>query len=201
MILAISAAPSVRAEKQRSARGAGKQCMDGKWRPTGGDVFAGGSRRTDKAGPDLLVPEGLSLFASVDVSALVAGHLTADLRQYLAMRFPKGSVDHHLQNTIRDNVYLKTVPCKCGAYVCVCGVCVTLVGAARFARFFGASRGRPCTAPPSSSPPTFVTDRHPVAAVLQSTTPYISLRVLSPAPAHRRRHRRHRHNYRRANRL
>uniref|UniRef100_A0A914UI47 PDZ domain-containing protein n=1 Tax=Plectus sambesii TaxID=2011161 RepID=A0A914UI47_9BILA len=39
-----------------------------------------------------------------------AGHLTADLRQYLAMRFPKGSVDHHLQNTIRDNVYLKTVP-------------------------------------------------------------------------------------------
>lgn len=49
---------------------------------------------------------------AVTPSDLVAGHLTADLRQYLAMRFPKGSVDHHLQNTIRDNVYLKTVPCK-----------------------------------------------------------------------------------------
>ncbi|XP_071514436.1 uncharacterized protein [Panulirus ornatus] len=39
-----------------------------------------------------------------------AGSLTRDLRQYLNTRFQKGSVDHELQNTIRDNVYLRTVP-------------------------------------------------------------------------------------------
>ncbi|XP_069977062.1 uncharacterized protein [Penaeus vannamei] len=38
------------------------------------------------------------------------GSLTRDLRQYLNTRFQKGSVDHELQNTIRDNVYLRTVP-------------------------------------------------------------------------------------------
>ncbi|XP_078678514.1 membrane-associated guanylate kinase, WW and PDZ domain-containing protein 1-like isoform X2 [Branchiostoma floridae x Branchiostoma belcheri] len=37
--------------------------------------------------------------------------LTKDLRQYLNTRFQKGSVDHDLQQTIRDNVYLRTVPC------------------------------------------------------------------------------------------
>lgn len=36
--------------------------------------------------------------------------MTRDLRQYLNTRFPKGGVDHELQNTIRDNVYLRTVP-------------------------------------------------------------------------------------------
>ncbi|CAH1265676.1 MAGI3 [Branchiostoma lanceolatum] len=36
--------------------------------------------------------------------------LTKDLRQYLTTRFQKGSVDHDLQQTIRDNVYLRTVP-------------------------------------------------------------------------------------------
>lgn len=40
----------------------------------------------------------------------LAGSLTRDLRQYLNTRFQKGSVDHELQNTIRDNVYLRTVP-------------------------------------------------------------------------------------------
>ncbi|XP_047740389.1 uncharacterized protein LOC108664581 isoform X4 [Hyalella azteca] len=39
-----------------------------------------------------------------------AGSVTRDLRQYLNTRFPKGGVDHDLQNTIRDNVYLRTVP-------------------------------------------------------------------------------------------
>ncbi|KAF2361077.1 PDZ domain [Trinorchestia longiramus] len=38
------------------------------------------------------------------------GSVTRDLRQYLNTRFPKGGVDHDLQNTIRDNVYLRTVP-------------------------------------------------------------------------------------------
>ena len=45
-----------------------------------------------------------SLFASV------SGAITTDLRQYLNTRFPKGGVDHELQNTIRDNLYLRTVP-------------------------------------------------------------------------------------------
>ena len=39
-----------------------------------------------------------------------AGAITTDLRQYLNTRFPKGGVDHELQNTIRDNLYLRTVP-------------------------------------------------------------------------------------------
>ncbi|XP_067134043.1 membrane-associated guanylate kinase, WW and PDZ domain-containing protein 1-like isoform X4 [Centruroides vittatus] len=39
------------------------------------------------------------------------GCLTKDLRQYLNTRFQKGSIDHDLQNTIRDNLYLRTVPC------------------------------------------------------------------------------------------
>ena len=38
------------------------------------------------------------------------GAITSDLRQYLNTRFPKGGLDHELQNTIRDNLYLRTVP-------------------------------------------------------------------------------------------
>ena len=41
---------------------------------------------------------------------LIAGAITSDLRQYLNTRFPKGGLDHELQNTIRDNLYLRTVP-------------------------------------------------------------------------------------------
>ena len=41
-----------------------------------------------------------------------SGLLPKDLRQYLTSRFPKGSLDHDLQQTIRDNLYLRTVPCK-----------------------------------------------------------------------------------------
>ena len=41
---------------------------------------------------------------------LISGSITSDLRQYLNTRFPKGGVDHDLQNTIRDNLYLRTVP-------------------------------------------------------------------------------------------
>lgn len=39
-----------------------------------------------------------------------AGAITTDLRHYLNSRFAKGGVDHDLQNTIRDNLYLRTVP-------------------------------------------------------------------------------------------
>lgn len=38
--------------------------------------------------------------------------ITKDLRQYLGARFEKGSVDHELQQTIRDNLYTRTVPCE-----------------------------------------------------------------------------------------
>jgi guanylate kinase len=33
------------------------------------------------------------------------------LRTYLDERFQKGSVDYDLQQTIRENVYMRTVPC------------------------------------------------------------------------------------------
>ncbi|XP_029901676.1 membrane-associated guanylate kinase, WW and PDZ domain-containing protein 2a isoform X2 [Myripristis murdjan] len=39
------------------------------------------------------------------------GVIDKDLRQYLNLRFQKGSVDHELQQIIRDNLYLRTVPC------------------------------------------------------------------------------------------
>ncbi|XP_055937343.1 membrane-associated guanylate kinase, WW and PDZ domain-containing protein 1-like isoform X2 [Argiope bruennichi] len=48
---------------------------------------------------------------SVPVKAVKAGYLTKDLRNFLNTRFQKGSVDHDLQNTIRDNLYQRTVPC------------------------------------------------------------------------------------------
>ncbi|CAF4725154.1 unnamed protein product [Rotaria sp. Silwood1] len=37
--------------------------------------------------------------------------LTKDLRQFLDGRFEKNSIDHGLQQTIRDNLYMRTVPC------------------------------------------------------------------------------------------
>ncbi|XP_041860951.1 membrane-associated guanylate kinase, WW and PDZ domain-containing protein 3a isoform X2 [Melanotaenia boesemani] len=37
--------------------------------------------------------------------------LNNDLRHYLSLQFQKGSVDHKLQQVIRDNLYLRTIPC------------------------------------------------------------------------------------------
>ncbi|XP_064114305.1 uncharacterized protein LOC135220771 isoform X10 [Macrobrachium nipponense] len=51
-----------------------------------------------------------SRLCSIQSPSKMSGSLTRDLRQYLNTRFQKGSVDHELQNTIRDNVYLRTVP-------------------------------------------------------------------------------------------
>nr|XP_042895445.1 membrane-associated guanylate kinase, WW and PDZ domain-containing protein 3 isoform X1 [Parasteatoda tepidariorum]XP_042895446.1 membrane-associated guanylate kinase, WW and PDZ domain-containing protein 3 isoform X2 [Parasteatoda tepidariorum] len=48
---------------------------------------------------------------SVKIKAVKSGCLTRDLRNFLNTRFQKGSVDHDLQNTIRDNLYQRTVPC------------------------------------------------------------------------------------------
>ncbi|XP_048212072.1 membrane-associated guanylate kinase, WW and PDZ domain-containing protein 1 isoform X18 [Perognathus longimembris pacificus] len=39
------------------------------------------------------------------------GKLTKDLRHFLNQRFQKGSPDHELQQTIRDNLYRHAVPC------------------------------------------------------------------------------------------
>ncbi|XP_068561494.1 membrane-associated guanylate kinase, WW and PDZ domain-containing protein 3 [Cebidichthys violaceus] len=38
--------------------------------------------------------------------------LNTDLRHYLSLQFQKGSLDHKLQQIIRDNLYLRTIPCK-----------------------------------------------------------------------------------------
>ncbi|XP_057685559.1 membrane-associated guanylate kinase, WW and PDZ domain-containing protein 3a isoform X2 [Corythoichthys intestinalis] len=37
--------------------------------------------------------------------------LNADLHHYLSLQFQKGSLDHKLQQVIRDNLYLRTIPC------------------------------------------------------------------------------------------
>lgn len=46
--------------------------------------------------------------ASVDAGKV----LNTDLRYYLSLQFQKGSLDHKLQQIIRDNLYLRTIPCK-----------------------------------------------------------------------------------------
>lgn len=38
--------------------------------------------------------------------------INKDLRHYLSLQFQKGSIDHKLQQVIRDNLYLRTIPCK-----------------------------------------------------------------------------------------
>ncbi len=43
--------------------------------------------------------------------------LTKDLRQFLDGRFEKGSIDYDLQQKIRDNLYMRTVPCKLFLYI------------------------------------------------------------------------------------
>ncbi|XP_024126080.1 membrane-associated guanylate kinase, WW and PDZ domain-containing protein 3 isoform X2 [Oryzias melastigma] len=37
--------------------------------------------------------------------------LNTNLRYYLSLQFQKGSLDHKLQQIIRDNLYLRTIPC------------------------------------------------------------------------------------------
>uniref|UniRef100_A0A8B9GU04 Membrane-associated guanylate kinase, WW and PDZ domain-containing protein 1 n=1 Tax=Astyanax mexicanus TaxID=7994 RepID=A0A8B9GU04_ASTMX len=45
------------------------------------------------------------------VACVPGGVVDKDLRRYLNLRFQKGSLDHELQQIIRDNLYLRTVPC------------------------------------------------------------------------------------------
>src|SRR5690606_34531753 len=37
--------------------------------------------------------------------------LPLELREYLSRRFARGSVDHKLQEVIKENVYSRTIPC------------------------------------------------------------------------------------------
>ncbi|MGH0147269.1 UNVERIFIED_CONTAM: hypothetical protein FKN15_047243 [Acipenser sinensis] len=46
--------------------------------------------------------------------------LNSDLRHYLSLQFQKGSLDHKLQQVIRDNLYLRTIPW--GAITGIAGV-------------------------------------------------------------------------------
>lgn len=62
--------------------------------------------------------------------------LNADLRHYLSLQFQKGSLDHKLQQVIRDNLYLRTIPCEylpqpqlfyiLLSYICVIGIIVSV---------------------------------------------------------------------------
>lgn len=98
--------------------------------PSPGCIPCRGKRK-----PFLTVAEGLAGFAGccflthssdcslfgkpslVDVLRLLyvfpaGGRLNKDLRHFLNQRFQKGSPDHELQQTIRDNLYRHAVPCK-----------------------------------------------------------------------------------------
>lgn len=48
--------------------------------------------------------------------SFLLGSLTKDLREFLNTRFQKGSLDHDLQQTIRNNIYKRTVPCMYHIY-------------------------------------------------------------------------------------
>lgn len=52
-------------------------------------------------------------FTDLLLPIAVAGKvLNTDLRHYLSLQFQKGSLDHKLQQIIRDNLYLRTIPCE-----------------------------------------------------------------------------------------
>lgn len=44
------------------------------------------------------------------VSSSSSFGLTIDLKEFLSKRFVRASIDHELQSTIRDNIYMRTVP-------------------------------------------------------------------------------------------
>lgn len=61
--------------------------------------------------PNSLVHDMMAYTYSVFVVS--AGKvLNTDLRHYLSLQFQKGSLDHKLQQVIRDNLYLRTIPCE-----------------------------------------------------------------------------------------
>ncbi|XP_028305995.1 membrane-associated guanylate kinase, WW and PDZ domain-containing protein 2-like [Gouania willdenowi] len=91
------------------------------------ELLSGGAQSQDEPLPLLLLEVNDTPVAGLttrDVHAVVkhskdplrlkcvkqGGVIDKDLRHYLNLRFQKGSVDHELQQIIRDNLYLRTVP-------------------------------------------------------------------------------------------
>lgn len=64
-------------------------------------------RHVDALLRDLIV--GLT---QISLSFPLGKVLNTDLRHYLSLQFQKGSLDHKLQQVIRDNLYLRTIPCE-----------------------------------------------------------------------------------------
>ncbi|XP_042679186.1 membrane-associated guanylate kinase, WW and PDZ domain-containing protein 1 isoform X15 [Centrocercus urophasianus] len=95
--------------------------------PYAGAVAAGGGEQALSEGELLLEVQGVrvsglprydvlevirSCKEPIVVKAVKQGsRLNKDLRHYLNQRFQKGSPDHDLQQTIRDNLYRHAVPC------------------------------------------------------------------------------------------
>lgn len=52
-----------------------------------------------------------STYPQLTLRSVKAALLAPNLRAYLDERFQKGSVDYDLQQSIRENVYMRTVPC------------------------------------------------------------------------------------------
>ncbi|EMP30112.1 Membrane-associated guanylate kinase, WW and PDZ domain-containing protein 1 [Chelonia mydas] len=52
----------------------------------------------------------MSIHRNLNDSQIKRSRLNKDLRHYLNQRFQKGSPDHELQQTIRDNLYRHAVP-------------------------------------------------------------------------------------------
>ncbi|KAK7582231.1 hypothetical protein V9T40_013676 [Parthenolecanium corni] len=47
---------------------------------------------------------------SVTIECVPSGQIPLNLAEFLGYKFQKGSINHDLQNTIRDNLYIRTVP-------------------------------------------------------------------------------------------
>ena len=65
--------------------------------------------------PELLKKGAVTVTLHCDPLLLclsLGGVVDKDLRHYLNLRFSKGSVDNDHQQIIRDNLYLRTVPCE-----------------------------------------------------------------------------------------
>ena len=56
--------------------------------------------------------EAIHKFISYQKFVLTGDQITRDLQNYLSTKFDKTSIDSELQQTIRENLYNRTVPCK-----------------------------------------------------------------------------------------
>lgn len=65
-----------------------------------------------QAGADVLLRDLIVALTQMSASPPPGKVLNTDLRHYLSLQFQKGSLDHKLQQVIRDNLYLRTIPCE-----------------------------------------------------------------------------------------